>query len=96
MTSPPSKKVQTDWMSKTLAGTLLGFGLGVGCSGLFSALAASLPLAIRGQLAMWLVAPIWVGCLSCVYFFHSGRSAWAWLAAANLLVFGIQAALRWP
>jgi hypothetical protein len=94
MTTPPPKKVQADWVSKTLAGALLGFGLGVGCSAVFSALALGLPLAIRGQLAMWLVAPIWVGCLSGVYFFQSGRHAWTWLAAANLLVLGIQAALR--
>lgn len=96
MKTPLPKTIQPDWVSKTLAGALLGFALGVGCSGVFSALAASLPLATKGQLAMWLVAPIWVGCLSGVYFFQSGRRAWAWLAAANLLVFGIQAALRLP
>lgn len=86
--------IARDWLSKTLAGALLGFTLAVGCSGLFSWAASGLAMTIRGQLAMWLVAPVWMGVLSGVYFFRSGRRAWAWLGGANFLVFGILAAAR--
>ncbi len=86
--------IAPDWLSKALAGTLLGFMLAVGCSGVFAWLASGVPLATRGQLAMWMIAPVWMGVLSGVFFFRSGRRAWAWLAGANLLVFGVQALLR--
>jgi hypothetical protein len=83
-----------DWLSKTLAGLLLGFALAIGSSGLLSWAAADLALTIRSQLVMWLVAPVWMGVLSGVYFFRSGKRAWAWLGGANLLVFGFLAASR--
>lgn len=88
------KTIRPDWLSKTLAGALLGFTLAIGCAGLFNWLASGMPLSARGQLAMWLTAPVWMGVLSGVYFFRSGQCAWAWLGGANLLVFGFLAALR--
>lgn len=84
-----AKPVARNWLAKTLAGILAGFTLAIGCSGLFVWLAADLPLPVRGQLAMWMVAPIWMGVLSGVYFFRSGIHAWGWLLGASLLVFGI-------
>jgi hypothetical protein len=86
--------VARDWWSKTVAGTLLGFTLAIGCAGLFNGLAGGMPLTVRGQLAMWLTAPVWMGVLSGVYFFRNGKRAWAWLGGANLLVFGSLAAIR--
>lgn len=94
MNAMKPKAVAPDWWSKTLAGTLLGFSLAVGCSGLLSWALGGLPLTIRGQLVMWLIAPVWLGTLSGVYFFRSGKRAWAWLAAGNLLVFGLLALSR--
>jgi hypothetical protein len=47
--------------------------------------------SIRMQLAMWMVAPIWLGTLSAAFLFDSGRSAWIWLGGANLLVYGVLA-----
>lgn len=94
MSTTKHKAIAPDWVSKTLAGTLLGFTLAIGCAGLFSWLAAEMPLSIRGQLTMWMMAPIWVGVLSGVYFFSSGKRAWAWLACANLLIFSVPAASR--
>ena len=94
MNAARPEAVAPDWLSKTLAGTLLGFSLAVGCSGLLSWALAGLPLTIRGQLVMWLIAPVWLGTLSGVYFFRSGKRAWAWLAGANLLVFGLLALSR--
>lgn len=89
-----SKTIPRDWMSKTLAGVVLGFTLAMGCAGLLNWLTADLPLSTRGQLTMWLTAPVWMGVLSGVFFFRSGKHAWIGLASANLLVFAILAASR--
>jgi len=81
--------VQRDWLSKTLAGLVLGGVLAIACSGLFSRVNAGIPLAVRGQLAMWMVPPIWLSVLSAVYFFSSGVRAWLWLGAASAFVAGL-------
>lgn len=86
--------IRRDWVSKTLAGMLLGFTLALGCSGLFARLNPDMAASIKAQLAMWMVAPIWLGTLGGVYFFASGRRAWLWLGGANLLLFGALAAVR--
>lgn len=86
--------IQRDWVSKTLAGVLLGFTLALGCSGLFAWLNMGMPLSIRSQLAMWMVAPIWLGTAAGVYFFSSGRRAWLWLGGINLVVLGALALVR--
>ena len=52
--------VRPDWISKTLAGLLLGLSLAIICSGLLAAWLAGMPLAVSGQLAMWLVPPAWL------------------------------------
>ncbi len=83
-----------DWTAKTLAGALLGFALAIGASALFSLLAEPMPLPMRGQLAMWMVPPVWLGVLSGVYFFGSGLRAWLWLGGATLLTCGALLALR--
>lgn len=94
MAGSQAKNVSPDWVSKTVAGLVLGFTLAIGCAGLFSWLASAMPLSSRGQLAMWITAPVWMGVLSGVYFFRSGRHAWTWLAGANLLVFAIPMLFR--
>lgn len=81
--------IRPDWVSKTLAGLLLGLSLALVCSGLLAALLGSLPLAVSGQLVMWLVPPIWLGVWSGVYFFSSGWRAWAWLGGINALALGL-------
>ncbi len=88
---PPAKPapIRRDWVSKTLAGMLLGLGLALGCSGLLAALLPEMPLPVSGQLVMWLVPPVWLGVQSLVYFFASGLRAWLWLGAANVLVLGL-------
>lgn len=82
------RPVQRDWLSKTLAGFVLGAVLAIACSGLFSRLNAAMPLAVRGQLAMWMVPPVWLGVLGGVYFFSNGVRAWLWLGAAGAFVTG--------
>ena len=86
--------IRTDWLSKTLAGLLLGLSLALTASALLMTQLRSLPLSVSGQLAMWLVPPVWLGVLSGVYFFHSGLRAWAWLLGANALALGLWWLLR--
>lgn len=93
-TTTTPRPIQRDWLSKTLAGTLLGFTLALGASGLFALATPGLATGIKAQLAMWLVPPVWLGVLSGCFLFGSGLRAWLWLGAANLLVFGALAAAR--
>lgn len=86
--------IRRDWISKTLAGALLGLTLALITSGIYSSLQPGLALPIRGQLMMWMVTPIWLGTLGGVYFFASGLRAWLWLGGANALALGIFFALR--
>jgi len=92
--STKAAPIRRDWLSKTIAGTVLGFTLALGASGLFDLASAALPLGVRAQLAMWLVPPVWLGVLSFCYLFGSGARAWLWLGAANLLAFGLWGAVR--
>lgn len=78
--------MRRDWLSKTLAGAGLGLLLGFGVSLLLAVALRGLPLPVRGQLAMWSVAPVWLGVWCGVYFFANGRRAWAWLGLATALV----------
>ncbi len=89
MSAAPAEPARPDWLSKTLAGLLLGSSLSVIASGLLMVWLERIPLSVSGQLAMWLVPPVWLGVLSFVYFFRSGLSAWAWLLAANALALGL-------
>lgn len=86
--------IRRDWISKSLAGALLGFSLALGCSGLFARLASGMVMALKVQLTMWMVMPIWLAVLSGCFLFRSGKRAWLWLGVANLVVFGALAATR--
>lgn len=88
------RPIRPDWISKTLAGVLLGGLLAFGASGVLSQLLQPMPLPTLGQLVMWSVAPVWLGICSGVYFFTSGLRAWLWLGAATLLTYTAWYALR--
>lgn len=92
--APKPAPIRPDWLSKTLAGLLLGFALALAASAWLAMLLAGLPISERGQLAMWSVPPVWLGVLSGVYFFASGGRAWLWLGGASLLAHGALLAVR--
>lgn len=94
MPAASADRVRPDWISKTLAGLLLGFSLSIIAAGLLMTQVQDMPLPVSGQLAMWLVPPVWLTVLSFVYFFRSGLRAWAWLLAANAVAFGLWWLLR--
>lgn len=83
-----SSELRPDWISKSLAGVLLGAALALGASAIFAKLASGIPTPLRSQIGMWLTAPVWMSTASSVYFFASGRRAWLWLGAANVIVWG--------
>lgn len=89
MPAARAEPIRPDWVSKTLAGLLLGLTLAIIASGLLMVRLDGIPLPVSGQLAMWLVPPVWLLVLSLVYFFRSGLRAWAWLLAANALALGL-------
>jgi hypothetical protein len=84
-----------DWLSKTLAGVIGGFGLAIAASGLLACLTpGALDEQNKFQVAMWLVPPVWIGVMSGSFVFRSGRRAWIGLGGANALGFAMLALTR--
>ncbi|TLG75092.1 hypothetical protein [Methylocystis sp. B8] len=82
------KEIRPDWISKTLAGAILGFSLALALAGLFAWLGpGGLGTPNKFQLVMWLVPPIWLTTLSLCFLFTSGTRAWLWLGGANLIAY---------
>ncbi|MBY6240087.1 hypothetical protein [Methylosinus sp. Sm6] len=80
---------RSDWLSKSVAGSVFGFTLAIAVAGLFAVAGpGGLEARNKYQFVMWLVAPIWLCVASLVFFFRSGRAALLWLGGANLLAFG--------
>jgi hypothetical protein len=87
--------IERDWLTKTLAGTVGGFGLGIATSALLAGLApGGLAIPNKFQVAMWLVPPVWIGVIAASFMFRSGMRASAWLGGANLAAFALVAACQ--
>lgn len=78
---------RADWISKTLAGLILGFFIAMAISGLFFLLPLSIGRSAEAQLMMWLFAPIWLTLLSTCYLFRNGKQAWLWLTVASITLY---------
>lgn len=94
MTSPGTKSIQPDWLSKSIAGLLLGLLLALGLSGLLSLALSPLVSTARTQLVMWSVMPTWMAVLGGCFLFRTGARAWLWLGSATALAWGAFLALR--
>ncbi|WP_137009978.1 hypothetical protein [Aquitalea aquatilis] len=77
--------IRKHWLAKTLTGQVLGLALGFACGGLLLRLLDEVPLPVRAQLAMWLVAPVWLGVAGGVYLFRNAWRALVCLGGANAL-----------
>lgn len=75
------------WCCKVLAGTVLGFLLAVALAGIFVWVTPA--SASKFQVAMWLVAPLWLAVLSAVFLFRDGVRAWTWLGGANAAAYAV-------
>lgn len=86
----PEALIRPDWVSKSLAGLLLGAAIAIGVSGLLTlALTATeVPPSLRNQLAMWSAMPVWMTVLGGCFLFRSGLRAWLWLGGASALFWG--------
>lgn len=99
MTSPDDKSLELtsrDWFGKVSATVVLGFTLSLALTCAFEAMFSSgdAYFSAQGQIAMWLMAPIWCALLSFCFLFRSTARAWSWLAVANLLAWALYAAIR--
>ena len=94
MTSPVL--TSADWFGKASAALVLGFTLSIAVTCLFLAIFSpgDAYVMAQGQLAMWMVAPLWSLILSFCFFFRTSLRAWGWLTAANLLAWAVYAATR--
>lgn len=94
MNQPPL--TAKNWFGKTAAGVILGFTLALGLTGLFrmSGGVGEDFFSTRGQVAMWMMAPIWALILSFVFMFRTNARAWGWLFLANLVVWAMVALLK--
>lgn len=77
-----------DWFGKASAAVVLGFALSLGLSGLLAWAigVGDTYFSTRGQLTMWVIAPLWCGILSFCFLFRSGLRAWTMLGAASAAV----------
>lgn len=84
-----------NWFGRASAGLILGFLLALGASGLFRTLGGvgEAFFSTKGQFAMWLMSPVWALVVSLVFLFRTSLRAWAWLALANIMVWGLIVAL---
>lgn len=90
-----SRRIRRDWLSKILAGVILGFSLGVALAGIFALAGPGGPLAFnKYQVVMWSVVPVWLAVLSTCFLFSSGLRAWLWLGIGNFAAYAVLFAVR--
>lgn len=92
----PVELSSRDWFGKASAALVLGFTLTLALTCAFQAYFSrgDAYFSAQGQMAMWLMAPIWCALLSLCFLFRSTARAWGWLAAANLIAWALYAAIR--
>src|SRR5262249_12256467 len=85
-----------DWVSKASAGAILGLGLALSLVGLYAYLGPGGINAPGGRYSLMshLEAIVWISVFGFCFLFRSGRAAWAWLGAANLIAFAALFACR--
>ncbi|MFB1484932.1 hypothetical protein [Corallococcus sp. RDP092CA] len=94
MASGNGEPLRPDWLSKSLAGVLLGLALAFGVSALLSLALTPLAPSSRNQLVMWSVVPVWMGVLGGCFLFRTGLRAWLWLGGTAALFWGVFLFLR--
>lgn len=77
-----------DWLSKTLAGLILGLAIAFVCMGFYAWYGpGDIHAANKSQFVMWLVSPLWLMILAAVYLFPSGKQAWTVLFVVTVLLY---------
>jgi hypothetical protein len=85
-----------DWFGKASAAVVLGFMLALALTCTFGLLFSTGDsfFSAQGQIAMWLVSPIWCLILGLCFLFRSSARAWGWLAAANVVAWALYVGAR--
>jgi hypothetical protein len=91
-----ASETRPDWWSKASAGAILGLGLALSLVGLYAYLGPGGIDAPTGRYSLMrhLEAFVWIMVFGFCFLFRSGRAAWAWLGAANLIAFAALFACR--
>lgn len=85
MAKPKVADLQPDWISKTLAGAVLGLALSVAVSGLFAWWGpGGIDAPDKVQFNMWVIPLYWMALWSLVYLFRTGLRAWLILGSATV------------
>ncbi|WMN58550.1 hypothetical protein NI389_09780 [Pseudoalteromonas xiamenensis] len=94
-TSGQVQAFQADWLSKTLAGMLLGLALAYVCIALFAWYGpGGIDAQDKVQFNMWMIAPLWFSIFSATYVFRTGKRAWLLLGIPTLALYGVFFLLR--
>ena len=88
--------IRPDWWGKASAGAILGLGLALSLVGLYAYLGPGGIDAPTGRYSLmrYLEVFVWIAVFGFCFLFRSGRAAWAWLGAANLIAFAALFACR--
>lgn len=88
--------IRPDWWGKASAGAILGLGLALSLVGLYAYLGPGGIDAPTGRYSLMrhLEAFVWIVVFGFCFLFRSGRAAWTWLGAANLIAFAALFACR--
>lgn len=79
---------QSDWLSKTLAGLLLGLAIAFVLLGIYAWYGpGDIRSGNKSQFVMWLVTPVWLIILASTYLFPNGRRAWTVLFVLTALLY---------
>lgn len=89
------QKIQPHWWLKTFAGTILGLTLAYAIVAIFAWYGpGGIDAPAKVQFNMWMISPIWLLILSFSYLFKTGTKAVIYLAAANIISYGLFFLLR--
>ncbi|MDP2562694.1 hypothetical protein [Psychrobium sp. 1_MG-2023] len=90
------QKIQPHWWSKTLSGSILGLSLAFAFASIFAWYGpGGIEPSMKTQFNMWIISPIWLLVLSFSFLFKTGKKAFLYLSAANIVAYSIFLTLRW-
>ncbi|MBF7681786.1 hypothetical protein I2F27_00345 [Acinetobacter sp. B5B] len=89
------KTIQPDWWSKSCVGAILGLSLAIALANLIVVIGKHFfALSLMVLIGMWSVAWLWLPLFFISYLFHSGKSAFLYMALANTIAYSCLFFLR--
>ncbi|MGO2959148.1 MAG: hypothetical protein ACTIDN_08940 [Acetobacter sp.] len=75
------------WVGKSMAGVLMGFAVALAFSGILINQVFVSRSLVTVQLAMWVMPPLWLACLSVCFLFSTAYRAWFFMSTIALILF---------